>query len=103
MSSSGDFDSMLRAYYRRLYPFETIEKWLSYGDSRKNFTNREFSFMTKGDVYKRFNLYSSATELAQGVRNNPNVPYKLDIGPIYQTGSRVVQQRALIFDIDLND
>jgi len=99
-------------YYTRLYPFKFIFKWLNqeHGPS-KRFTNREFAFTLAGDVYLRYNSFSSADELKKQVcKYNPS---RFEIGAIYsakprdkktlRAGAFTPQLRELVFDIDMTD
>jgi DNA primase small subunit len=69
-------------YYSRLYPFKSIFKWLNQEHApSKRFTNREFAFTLPGDVYLRYNSFSSADELKKQVcKYNPS---RFEIGAIY--------------------
>lgn len=69
-------------YYNRLYPFKSIFKWLNHDHvSSKRFTNREFAFTLQGDVYLRYNSFTTAEELkAQVCKYNPS---RFEIGAIY--------------------
>ncbi|KAJ3676110.1 hypothetical protein LUZ60_003522 [Juncus effusus] len=117
----GSLTDYLRIYYRKLFPYTDMFKWLSYGTDGKHpscdssyFGKREFSFTLKSDrdeVYLRFQSFSSAKDLENSIREKN--PIKMDIGSVYnvnpakrhvyeQSGFFPVE-RELVFDIDITD
>lgn len=103
---------VMMTFYRRLYPFRSIFAWLNHQHTpNRLFTHREFAFTLQGDVYLRYNSFSTADELRKQVmRLNPS---RFEIGAIYNARPRdkktlragVLQplQRELVFDIDMTD
>ncbi|KIM45108.1 hypothetical protein M413DRAFT_330670 [Hebeloma cylindrosporum] len=99
-------------FYQRLYPFKSIYKWLNHENApTRLFTHREFAFTLAGDVYLRYNSFSSAEELKKQVCHlNPT---RFEIGPVYsarprdkktiRSGAFSPQLRELVFDIDMTD
>jgi DNA primase small subunit len=73
---------VMLAYYRRLYPFDAIFRWLNHSHlPTKAFTHREFAFTLQGDVYLRYNSFRTAEELKKQVCSlNPT---RFEIGPVY--------------------
>ncbi|KAI4461298.1 dna primase small subunit [Holotrichia oblita] len=70
---------VLPLYYKRLFPYETFYRWLSYG-SDSYFARREMSFTLFGDIYIRFQSFD----------------YK-------RSREFTAQERELVFDIDMTD
>lgn len=109
---SEPFERVLDVYYKRLYPFKDIHKWLSYGDVRKGyFSRREWSFTLANDAYIRFQSFRDADSLQKDVIQMK--PVKIDIGAVYNiqpkdkktVGPGVFKplERELVFDIDMTD
>jgi len=75
------------------------------------FTNREFSFTLKDDVYIRYRSYANAQEMEDDIKKMN--PYKIDIGAIFtdkpkdhkkiKAAEFKPHQRELVFDIDMTD
>ncbi|KAF8917907.1 DNA primase catalytic subunit [Mucidula mucida] len=113
---SNDMDTSspeaLSIFYSRLYPFKSIFTWLNHQHApTKLFSNREFAFTLPGDVYLRYNSFTTADELKkQVIKYNPT---RFEIGPTYthkprdrrtlQPGKFKPLQRELVFDIDMTD
>ena len=110
------FDTdLLRLYYARLFPYDSMFKWLSYGSQPDAggdyFLRREFSFTMADDVYIRYLTFRDAEELRREVTRRQ--PHKIDIGPVYslpaknhstvKAGAFVPVERELVFDVDLDD
>jgi len=117
-------------FYRRLYPFKSIYNWLNHEHAPSRlFTHREFVFTLPGDVYSRYNSFTTAEELKNQVcQLNPT---RFEIGPIYthrvrdyhicwmlviypmhiqprdkktvRAGAFNPMLRELVFDIDMTD
>jgi DNA primase small subunit len=91
VSASEELDAsspeVMLAYYKRLYPFKSVFNWLNHGPTpSKLFTHREFAFTLAGDVYLRYNSFSSADELKKQVCSlNPT---RFEIGPVYSARVR---------------
>ena len=108
---------LLHQYYSRLFPFDMLHAWLSYGGNATLFSRREFSMTIEPipgeEVYIRYQSFASATELRDAVIKRR--PTKIDLGAIFshcpkdhksvavQSGGFVPLQRELVFDIDLTD
>ncbi len=54
-----DFASMLRVFYERLFPFQDLVRWLSYGDSDSEFFHRREFSMTFQVSLLLFSFFSS--------------------------------------------
>lgn len=77
------------AYYRRLFPFDSLFSWLNHRATipSKHFTHREFAFTLPKDVYLRYNSFEKAEDLKkQVIFYNPT---RFEIGPIYSLRVRV--------------
>jgi DNA primase small subunit len=106
---------MLSAYYSRLFPFDMVHQWLSYGggsNNNKMFSHREFSFTINPggeEIYIRHQSFPTGADLARAVRRRR--PIKIDIGAVFThppidkntAGAVSPQSRELVFDIDLTD
>ena len=73
---------VMRLFYQRLYPFKSIYQWLNHEHApSKMFTHREFAFTLPGDVYLRYNSFTSSEELKKQVMKlNPS---RFEIGAVY--------------------
>lgn len=73
---------VMRLFYQRLYPFKSIYQWLNHEHApSKMFTHREFAFTLPGDVYLRYNSFTSAEDLKkQVVKLSPS---RFEIGAVY--------------------
>ncbi|KIY43299.1 prim-pol domain-containing protein [Fistulina hepatica ATCC 64428] len=105
-------EEVMLAFYRRLFPFKPVYHWLNqeYAPTRL-FTQREFAFTLKGDVYLRYQSFMSAEEWKKQVCHfNPT---RFEIGPMYSArpcdkksvrpNMFTPQLRELVFDIDMTD
>lgn len=77
MAVSGDIEpttpDLMLAFYRRLYPFKSLFTWLNHEHApSKLFTNREFAFTLKGDVYIRCNFCERGGVEEAGLLLEPN-------------------------------
>ncbi|KAI0045024.1 prim-pol domain-containing protein [Auriscalpium vulgare] len=103
---------VMLAFYRRLYPFKSIFKWLNHEHTPSRlFTNREIAFTLQSDVYLRYNSFTTAEEFKkQTCALNPT---RFEIGPVYTARPRDKKTirpsaftpllRELVFDIDMTD
>eukprot|EP01128_Nolandella_sp_AFSM9_P013026 TRINITY_DN9904_c0_g1_i1.p1 TRINITY_DN9904_c0_g1~~TRINITY_DN9904_c0_g1_i1.p1 ORF type:complete len:441 (+),score=70.31 TRINITY_DN9904_c0_g1_i1:91-1323(+) len=99
---------MLPMYYKRLFPYEQMFQWLSYGGDREYFGRREWSF-TINAIYSRYNCYTSLEEFKKDILKR--MPHKMDIGAVFNTAPtnhvRVQnfkpEEKELVFDIDATD
>jgi len=103
---------IMLAFYRRLYPFKSIFKWLNHEHvPGRLFTHREIAFTLQNDVYLRYNSFTTADEFKkQTCTLNPT---RFEIGPVYtarprdkktvRPGAFTPVQRELVFDIDMTD
>jgi len=103
---------VMLAFYRRLYPFKSIFKWLNHEHSPSRlFTHREIAFTLQNDVYLRYNSFTTADEMKnQTCTLNPT---RFEIGPVYtarprdrktvRPGAFTPAQRELVFDVDMTD
>lgn len=100
---------MIGPYYSRLFPFEPMQRWLSYGGDLDYFGRREFSFTLPGGIYSRYNCFGSLDQFRAEVTKK--APQKIDIGAVYNTApahhARVENfeplEKELVFDIDATD
>lgn len=106
--SEEQFREALHIYYEELYPFNTIFKWLSYGDPLY-MLKREISFTTLKDSYIRYKSFQNEEELGQYILKRD--PAKINIGAIYHVPPRDYAvtshcrpiEKEFVFDIDIND
>ena len=101
----------LRIYYARLFPYEAMTRWLSYG-CKHTFSHREFSFTIADDVYIRYQCFGDAKGMREAIQKRQ--PHKIDIGAVFSSlpkdhaggnkgGASATTERELVFDIDLTD
>jgi DNA primase small subunit len=105
---------LLHQYYSRLFPFDFVYSWLSYG-SPAVFSRREFSMTIEPapgeEIYIRYQSFSTQKELADAVLRRR--PVKIDLGAVFShppkdhksvpAGAFLPLQRELVFDVDLTD
>eukprot|EP00371_Babesia_bovis_P001405 XP_001610052.1 DNA primase small subunit [Babesia bovis T2Bo] len=114
-------ESNLRFYYEKLCPVKDLVRWLSYEGEKPtgSLQRREISFTfqrdTGGDVsefYMRWQSFEGHQQLQHMLSERNNVPFKIDIGAIYNKPVTLMQlsgadfhavERELVFDIDMND
>ena len=104
---------LLQIYYARIFPYDMMYEWLSYGNQHRVFSHREFSFTIaptpEEEIYIRHQSFSNQNELSAAV--SKRLPIKIDIGAIYSHPPKdkntvtnyVPEARELVFDIDLTD
>jgi DNA primase small subunit len=111
---------LLRVYYGRLFPYDTLFNWLSYGnDPTKDnnviekdfFARREFSFTIEDDIYIRYQSFRDCSELTSAIQKRQ--PHKIDIGAVFTLPPKdhnavkaeafKTVERELVFDIDMTD
>ncbi|CDW54548.1 DNA primase [Trichuris trichiura] len=111
MSEEFDVNALyefLPIYYKRLFPYKSVIKWLSYG-SITYFQRREFAFVLNGGIYLRYKSFNNQAELEKEVRSN--VPEKIDIGAVFNMkpsegrnkADLRAEEKELVFDIDMTD
>lgn len=75
---------LLKIYYDRLFPFDLMHQWFSYG-SQKTFSHREFSFTIKSpqgdEIYIRYQSFRDKSELSSAICKK--CPDKIDIGAVF--------------------
>jgi len=83
MGAAEVTQEVMLAYYRRLYPFDSLFTWLNHRDSvsTKLFHHREFAFSLANDAYLRYNSFQNADELKKQVEHYN--PTRFEIGPVY--------------------
>ncbi|KAL8276062.1 hypothetical protein Esti_000010 [Eimeria stiedai] len=119
----------LRFYYENLFPFESLQRWLSYSNnpSGKETAFNDPLFLSKREVcltcrrgdakdeefFMRWQSFSSFASLKDRVLSmNDLCCHKLDFGGVYslpvsqrETHGQAFkpQQKELVFDLDMND
>lgn len=112
--------NLLPIYYKRLFPYYLMCKWLGYSEVQRDyFHRREFSFTLKDDIYLRYLTFNDFNEFDKELQKR--IPFKIDIGGVYthqpssssglnNTSSNVqfnsnnkVEERELVFDVDITD
>jgi DNA primase small subunit len=79
---------LMLAFYRRLYPFKSIFKWLNHEHTPSRlFTHREISFTLQNDVYLRYHSFTTADEFKK--HTCALNPTRFEIGPIYTARVRL--------------
>jgi len=105
-----DFESLLRFYYGKVFPFAKMWKWLSYSNSGYG-ARREFSFTLEDDIYIRYlSFEDSAGWQSECLKR---LPHKMDMGACFTAPPKQHNaikasefqpvERELVFDIDLSD
>lgn len=111
---------LLRVYYGRIFPYDALFNWLSYGNDpthknpvmdSKYFGKREWSFTIEDDIYIRYQSFTDKAEMIAAIQKRQ--PHKIDIGAIftqpprdhtsYDPASFFTTERELVFDIDMTD
>ncbi|GMH46663.1 hypothetical protein TrRE_jg3028, partial [Triparma retinervis] len=116
---------LLRVYYQRLFPFQMMYDWLSYGNDwekgaeigneRDFFGKREWSFTIQptpqDEIYIRYQSFKDCAEFTAAVQKRQ--PNKIDIGAVFTHPPKDhntiksdvfhTKERELVFDIDLTD
>jgi len=105
-----DFESLLRFYYAKVFPFTKMWKWLSYEQDTLG-SRREFSFTLEDDIYIRYLSFESAAGWQAECMKR--LPHKMDMGAVYTAPPKQHNaikasefqpvERELVFDIDLSD
>merc|ERR1711871_30176 len=75
-----DFESLLRFYYAKVFPFGKMWKWMSYGNDSLG-SKREFSFTLEDDIYIRYLSFNEAS--AWQAECLKRLPHKMDMGAIF--------------------
>lgn len=78
-----------RAYYEKLFPFKQLFRFYNTDDRpTRLFTNREFAFTVKDDIYLRYLSFSSWEEWKkETLRLNPS---RFEIGAVYTARVRLI-------------
>ncbi|XP_060582301.1 DNA primase small subunit-like [Ruditapes philippinarum] len=103
---------LLPIYYKKLFPYGPYFRWLNYGGVPKSyFSQREFSFTLKDDIYIRYLSFSTEKELSEEIQKR--CPYKIDIGAVFshrpkehktvKAAAFQALEKELVFDIDMTD
>ncbi|KAF9070896.1 prim-pol domain-containing protein [Rhodocollybia butyracea] len=109
-------EQVLLTFYRRLYPFKQLFKWLNRGPERTEkelrlFPYREFAYTLRNQAYLRYNSYPSDIEMKKHVCLL--TPSRFEIGPVYSAQPKdkktvrsthfKAEKREVVFDIDMTD
>lgn len=107
-------EKTLVQYYKSVFPFEAIWKWLNTEDDETIYhkNNREFCMVSHDEVWSRYCHFETLLQLKEKVIKT--VPTRLEIGAIYnvppdkQTFSSLESlvfpvSKQLVFDLDGND
>eukprot|EP01035_Chromulina_nebulosa_P030337 gene30337-40313_t len=111
---------LLKVYYGRLFPYDDIFNWLSYGNDpskdspfieRDFFGRREWSFTIEDDIYIRYQSFKDKNEMISAIQKRQ--PHKIDIGAVFTAPPKdhailkpelfKTTERELVFDIDMTD
>jgi len=112
---------LLRVYYDRLFPYDAMYSWFSYGldphdatlstDEREYFFRREWSFTIEDDIYIRYQCFRDQAEFAAAIKKRQ--PHKIDIGAVFTAPPKdhttinpdafKPVERELVFDVDMDD
>ncbi|CDR94188.1 DNA primase small subunit, putative [Babesia bigemina] len=114
-------ESNLRFYYEKICPVRDLVRWVSYEGEKTAglLPRREISFTFQRETggsateyYMRWQCFESHRQLQNVLYGRDNVPYKIDIGAVYNKPVSLMQlsgsnfhavERELVFDIDMND
>lgn len=121
-NSQAEFSTdLLKVYYGRLFPYDLMFNWLSYGNDpskattnkaidKEFFSHREWSF-TINEAYLRYLSFSNKEEMIAAIQKRQ--PHKIDIGAVFthcpkehttiNPESFHPVERELVFDIDISD
>ncbi|GAQ83086.1 DNA primase catalytic (small) subunit [Klebsormidium nitens] len=113
----GYSPQLMQQFYRRLFPFPEMVRWLSYGHKKnphpmydENYLQRrEISMTLDGDIFVRYQSFKNADEMAKTIRARN--PLKIDIGAVFNVdpakrnaySSFGAVERELVFDVDMTD
>jgi len=117
----GQFSrNLLQVYYNTLFPFEHLFSWLNYRTETvvdpekmghpRYWKKREICFTMEGDIFVRFQSFHTMKEFKTKLKKE--LPFKIDIGPVYNVEPRKKQtscvklqaeEKELVFDIDITD
>ena len=115
-NAQQDFSTdLLRIYYGRLFPYESMFNWLSYDNSSTEenccFARREWSFTIEDDIYIRYQSFHDKNEMMASIQKRQ--PHKIDIGAVFTTEPAMKGttrpeafkpvERELVFDVDMTD
>lgn len=121
-NKQSDFSvDLLRIYYGRLFPYQQMFDWLSYGnDAAKEgssvidkdfFLRREWSFTIEDDIYIRYQCFKDKAEFMAAIQKRQ--PHKIDIGAVFSAPPKEhttirpelfnTVERELVFDVDMTD
>jgi DNA primase small subunit len=115
-NAQQDFSvDLLRVYYGRLFPYDSMYNWLSYDsapvDEACCFGRREWSFTIEDDIYIRYQSFSDKEEMMAAIQKRQ--PHKIDIGAVFtvEPANRTTVrpeafktvERELVFDVDMTD
>lgn len=92
----GYSPQLMQQFYRRLFPFPEMVRWLSYGHKKnphpmfdENYLQRrEISMTLDGDIFVRYQSFKNADEMAKTIRARN--PLKIDIGAVFNVDVRGV-------------
>jgi DNA primase small subunit len=115
-NTQQDFSTdLLRIYYGRLFPYESMYNWLSYDSSSAvdscYFGRREWSFTIEDDIYIRYQSFTDRNEMMEAIQKRQ--PHKIDIGAVFSVDPSLratvrpeafkTIERELVFDVDMTD
>lgn len=120
-NSAEEFSTdLLRVYYGRLFPYDSMFNWISYGNDpssesdfvdRDFFSRREWSFTIEDDIYIRYQSFRDQKEFRDAIEKRQ--PHKIDIGAVFnahpkdhntmKSDALKTVERELVFDIDMTD
>ena len=106
--SEDELKRVMKDYYARIYPTETVCEWLAYGKGPTYLGRREFSLTFFGDIFTRHKSFDNSIALGQALTSQ--TPEKFDVGAVYnlQPNKKMMTtivpvERELVFDIDMSD
>ncbi|WVQ79375.1 hypothetical protein IAT38_001472 [Cryptococcus sp. DSM 104549] len=111
-----DYDAsspqVMNAFYRRLFPYKPFFNWINQDHVPQSlWRNREFAFTLPGDIYSRYNAFTTLEDFKKEVIKI--TPSRFEIGPQYNVSPSdrksgkektiTPLRRELVFDIDMTD
>lgn len=106
-------NTVLKLYYKNLFPYRLIFNWLYYSFepsllNQSEFKYREFALINNDNIFERYQIYNSIKQFH--IELYKKIPQRIEIGPFYNINPKSkhkIQQhypiaREFIIDIDID-